>query len=80
MMASRVSGSPTCALAATTRKVLLRASSRPPPSAREAMALMLGTGRAESAARVARRVARKARVLGEGEHGGFGGRRRERGH
>lgn len=46
------------------RKVVLRASSRPPPRAREEMAVMLGMGRAERAVRVARRAARKVWVLG----------------
>lgn len=72
MMARRVSGSPIWALAAMTRKVVLRASSRPPPRAREEMAVMLGMGRAERAVRVARRVVRKVRVLEvRGREGGI---------
>lgn len=45
------------------RKVVLRASSRPPPRAREEMALMVGIGRVESVVRVVRRVWRKWLVL-----------------
>jgi hypothetical protein len=41
-----------------------RASSRPPPRAVEEMALMVGMGRAERAVKVARRLERKAVVLG----------------
>lgn len=41
-----------------------RASSRPPPRAVEEMALMVGMGRAERAVKVARRLERKAAVLG----------------
>lgn len=63
MMARRVSGSPICAVEAMRRKVVLRASSRPPPRAREDMALMLGMGRAKRAVKVARRVVRKVWVL-----------------
>ena len=49
---------------AKTRKVVARASSRPPPRASEATALMVGMGRAERSVRVARRVWRKCCVLG----------------
>ena len=40
-----------------------RANSRPPPSAREETALIVGIGREESSANVLRRVARKFAVL-----------------
>lgn len=46
-----------------TRKCVERASSRPPPRAREPMAEMVGMGRAAIVVRVARRVVRKASVL-----------------
>lgn len=65
MMPSRVSGSPTCAVEARTRKCVHRASSRPPPRAVEEMALTVGMGRAERAVKVARRFERKAVVLRE---------------
>ena len=45
------------------RKVVLRASSRPPPRAREETALMVGRGRDERVVRVSRRAVRKAWVL-----------------
>ena len=51
------------AVEARTRKVVLRASSKPPPRAREEMALMVGIGRAERGERVVRRVGRKWLVL-----------------
>lgn len=70
MMPSRVSGRLMVALEARTRKVVLRASSKPPPRAREEMALMVGMGRAEREVRVLRRVWRKWLVL-EGEAGGL---------
>lgn len=62
-MASRVSGSPTCALELKRRKVVLRASSRPPPRAREETAEMVGRGRVERVVRVVRRLWRKVCVL-----------------
>lgn len=65
MMARRVSGRPTEAVEAKTRKVVARASSSPPPRAREETALMVGMGRAERAVRVVRRVRRKWLVLAE---------------
>ena len=46
------------------RKVVASASSRPPPRATEATALMVGMGSAESCVRVLRRVWRKWVVLG----------------
>ena len=63
MIASLVSGRPTVALEARRRKVLLRASSKPPPRASEEMALMVGMGRRERVVRVVRRVVRKVLVL-----------------
>lgn len=63
IMPSRVSGSPTCAVDAKTRMLVQRASSRPPPRARELIALMVGIGRMERAVKVLRRLARKAAVL-----------------
>jgi hypothetical protein len=62
-MPRRVSGRPTVALEVRTRKWVERASSRPPPRAREDMALMVGMGRAERAEKVPRRLARKSAVL-----------------
>lgn len=64
IMPSRVSGSPTCAVDAKTRMFVERASSKPPPRAMEEIALIVGTGRAERAVNVPRRVERKAAVLG----------------
>lgn len=66
MIASRVSGNPTTAEEAKMRKVVARASSRPPPRAMEETALMVGIGRWERVERVWRRVVRKWFVL-EGE-------------
>lgn len=63
MIARRVSGRPIVAVEARRRKVVLRASSNPPPRAREEMALMVGMGRAERVERVVRRVERKWEVL-----------------
>lgn len=60
------------ALEAKTRKVVARASSRPPPRATEETALMVGMGRAESWVRVARRVWRKWVVLGRKRESGGG--------
>ena len=53
------------------RKVVLRASSKPPPRAREEMALMVGMGRAERVLRVRRRDVRKWVVLARGGVGGL---------
>jgi hypothetical protein len=63
MMPRRVSGRPTTALEVRTRKWVERASSRPPPRAREEMALMVGMGRSERAEKVPRRLVRKSAVL-----------------
>jgi len=62
-MARRTSGRPRVAAAAQTRSDVHRASSRPPPSAIEEMALMLGIGSACRRVNVWRRAWRKARVL-----------------
>lgn len=45
------------------RRCVVRASSRPPPRAREDMALMVGIGRSSMALKVPRRELRKALVL-----------------
>lgn len=52
------------AVDARTRKCVHRASSRPPPRARDEMAEMVGMGRWERAVNVVRRVRRNAWVLG----------------
>jgi hypothetical protein len=62
-MPRRVSGRPTTALEVRTRRWVVRASSRPPPRAREEMAEMDGIGRAERDVNVSRRLARKSAVL-----------------
>jgi hypothetical protein len=62
-MARRVSGRPTTAVEAKTRRWVHRASSRPPPRAGAASAAMVGIGRAASAAKVERRVVRNCVVL-----------------
>ena len=64
MMPSRVSGKPTTAREAKTRRVVASASSRPPPRAMEETAEMVGMGREESVVRVWRREERKSFVLG----------------
>jgi hypothetical protein len=69
MMPRRVSGRPTAALDERTRKCVDRASSRPPPRARDEMADMVGMGRAAREVRVVRRVRRKAAVLRVGRRG-----------
>ena len=63
MIPRRVSGKPTTAREAKTRRVVARASSRPPPRAREEMAEMVGMGREERVRRVVRREVRKVFVL-----------------
>lgn len=63
MMPRRVSGRATRALDVKMRREVARASSRPPPRARDAMAEMVGMGRVERAVRVARRWVRNAAVL-----------------
>lgn len=62
-IARRVSGRPTVAVEARTRKCVDRASSRPPPRATEEMAEMVGMGSAERVVNVSRRLARKSAVL-----------------
>jgi hypothetical protein len=51
------------ALEVRTRKSVERASSRPPPRAREEMALMVGMGRVERDLNVSRRLKRNWAVL-----------------
>ena len=63
MMPKRVSGRATCAVEAKTRMWVVRASSRPPPNASEARAVMVGMGSREMEANVPLRSARKAAVL-----------------
>ena len=63
MMASRVSGRPTVAVEVKMRMSVARASSRPPPRAREETADIVGTGRIERVFNVERRVLRNARTL-----------------
>jgi hypothetical protein len=62
-MARRVSGSPTMAVELKTRKLVQRASSRPPPKAVLLIALIVGTGRVERRVKTERREVRKDRVL-----------------
>ena len=62
MMPSRVSGRATRALDAKTRNVVVRASSSPPPNAREETALMVGMGSLASVSNVPRSKVRKSRV------------------
>jgi len=59
----RVSGSATLAVDAKTRRLVVSASSRPPPKAREESAVMVGIGRWESEVKVLRREKRKSVVL-----------------
>ncbi len=47
-----------------TRKLVARASSRPPPKAVLDMAEMVGMGRVERVVRVRRREVRKVEILG----------------
>lgn len=63
MMARRVSGRATVAQEAKTRRCVVRASSRPPPKAREEMAVRVGMGRAEMERKVPRRPCRNCAVL-----------------
>lgn len=63
IMPRRVSGRPTVAVDARTRKCVERASSRPPPRAIEDMALIVGMGRFEIFVNVPRRFARNSEVL-----------------
>lgn len=63
IMARRVSGRPSLAVEAATRKVVVRASSRPPPRAEPLMAEMVGMGSEASWVKVARRLLRNSRVL-----------------
>ena len=65
MIPRRVSGKPTMAREVKTRRVVERASSRPPPRAMEETAEMVGMGRVERVVRVWRREERKEFVLGD---------------
>lgn len=60
---SRVSGRPMVALDERTRKCVERASSRPPPRARDEIADMVGIWRLERDAKVPRRLLRNWAVL-----------------
>jgi len=64
MIPNLVSGSASVAVDAKTRRSVASASSRPPPSASDETAAMVGTGRVSMAWRVERRVVRKVLVLG----------------
>lgn len=59
MMPSRVSGRPMVAVVAKMRRVVARASSKPPPRAGAERAVRVGRGREERVERVVRRVVRK---------------------
>ena len=63
MMANRVSGSATVAVEANTRMCVVRASSRPPPKAGAASAVIVGMERLAMEAKVPRRDFRKFAVL-----------------
>jgi hypothetical protein len=63
MIANLVSGSATVDVEPKTRKVVVRASSRPPPNATEEIAEMVGMGRRERRVKVSRRVVRNCFVL-----------------
>jgi hypothetical protein len=63
IMPRRVSGRAICAVEERTRRCVQRASSRPPPRAREEIAEMVGMGRVERAVKVVRRLRRNAAVL-----------------
>lgn len=63
MMPRRVSGRPITALEERTRKWVERASSRPPPRAREEMAEMVGMGSEAREEKVPRRLDRNSAVL-----------------
>ena len=62
-IASRVSGSAHSVVEAMMRRWVVRASSRPPPKAREERALRVGMGRWVMDVKVWRRVARNLDVL-----------------
>lgn len=59
-MPSRVSRSASVAVDAKTRSVVANASSKPPPSAKDATAAMLGIGRASIALKTERALVRKS--------------------
>jgi hypothetical protein len=62
-MARRVSGRPTALEDAKTRRCVHSASSRPPPSARDEMAEMVGISREARFLKVERSLRRKSSVL-----------------
>lgn len=63
MIASLVSGNPTVAVDARTRKLVQSASSSPPPNAVELMAEIVGMGRVDRRVNVPLRFLRKAATL-----------------
>jgi len=63
MMAKRVSGRPTVAVEAKTRKLVHSPSSSPPPKAVLLMAEMVGMGRVERRVKVLRSFLRKSLTL-----------------
>lgn len=67
MMARRVSGRPTTAVEARTRKLVQRANSRPPPKAVLLMAEMVGMGRVERRVKVFRSLERNWATLQIGD-------------
>jgi hypothetical protein len=63
MIANLVSGSATVEEEPKTRKVVVKASSRPPPNATEEIAEMVGMRRRERRVKVSRRRVRNCFVL-----------------
>jgi len=63
MIANLVSGNATRDVDPKTRKVVVKASSRPPPNATEEIAEIVGMGRRERRVKVSRRRVRKCFVL-----------------
>jgi hypothetical protein len=63
MIPNLVSGNPTIAVDAKTRRSVANASSSPPPSASDATAAMVGMGRVSMASKVERSLVRKSWVL-----------------
>jgi hypothetical protein len=68
IIASLVSGRATVDVDPKTRKVVVRASSRPPPNAPEETAEIVGMGRKERRVKVSRRVVRNCFVLDFGQY------------
>ncbi len=60
MIPNLVSGNPTIAVDAKTRRSVANASSSPPPSASDATAAMVGMGRVSMASKVERSLVRKS--------------------